>query len=539
MGAEIGRDALKGSLTDESDDPFRGDSEEDGESEGTDDRDRRDQESEGPSAMDIDAEVDEDEEIDSDEAFGEGDEQRFQSFTFKGNQEAKNMNNKRVADGQKSNGETLNYVEDRSNKLDDRSGGNDGSDRDANSSDHGMNNGRGNSNDDDTELDSDLDNDIDDEASDLVSNTEITSSLHPRAASFDRAAIRAIMASEQKSAIENITAATKADVSKGAAVKQQRASFDTLLNTRIRLQKALIVTNSLSANGDVPTILSDSDRAAIEAAEAAALSLFDMLTALRESLPFVITGVNTGTSKKRPLSATLSTSTPDIHGSLLDQEQDYVHVRRAILDRWARKTHAASSLLSINKFSQTATQPLSSVLDMQLSSSNIDRLVKRTQAPRSCAPLQASKGSEDSLIYDDADWYALLLRDLIDTKLSSTSVPTNILPRAATSSNSAVVDNVTALAGFRREAKTYRRDVDTKASKGRKMRYTVHEKLQNFMAPQDLGVWGERQMDELFGSLLGKRIRGGLGEGTGSRSGSEEPEADGLVNGLKLFAEAR
>ena len=51
-----------------------------------------------------------------------------------------------------------------------------------------------------------------------------------------------------------------------------------------------------------------------------------------------------------------------------------------------------------------------------------------------------------------------------------------------------------------------KKSVDTKASKGRKMRYTVHEKLQNFMAPEDLGSWGERQRAELFGSLFGRKV---------------------------------
>ena len=57
-----------------------------------------------------------------------------------------------------------------------------------------------------------------------------------------------------------------------------------------------------------------------------------------------------------------------------------------------------------------------------------------------------------------------------------------------------------------REAKT-KRHVDTRASKDRKMRYTVQEKLQNFMVPEDRGMWGKRQTDELFGSLLGAQMR--------------------------------
>jgi protein AATF/BFR2 len=47
--------------------------------------------------------------------------------------------------------------------------------------------------------------------------------------------------------------------------------------------------------------------------------------------------------------------------------------------------------------------------------------------------------------------------------------------------------------------------VDTKASKGRKLRYHVHEKLLNFMAPQPRGTWHESMIEELFSNLLGGR----------------------------------
>ena len=57
--------------------------------------------------------------------------------------------------------------------------------------------------------------------------------------------------------------------------------------------------------------------------------------------------------------------------------------------------------------------------------------------------------------------------------------------------------------------------VDTKASKGRRLRYGVHEKLMDFMAPvgeKVLGWWEERQVGELFASLLGRRGEDERGE---------------------------
>lgn len=90
----------------------------------------------------------------------------------------------------------------------------------------------------------------------------------------------------------------------------------------------------------------------------------------------------------------------------------------------------------------------------------------------------------------------------------------------------------------RRELKV-KKPVDTKASKGRKMRYTMHEKLQNFMAPDDRGTWGERQRDELFGGLLGRKVKLGEDEeGVDGEDGDGEgSEMDGEVEveGLRLF----
>jgi protein AATF/BFR2 len=83
-----------------------------------------------------------------------------------------------------------------------------------------------------------------------------------------------------------------------------------------------------------------------------------------------------------------------------------------------------------------------------------------------------------------------------------------------------------------REARTKRTGVDTKASKGRKVRYTVHEKLQNFMAPEDRENWTERAREELFGSLFGRRL--GLGEDEDAVS-DEEEDVNAGEDGLMLF----
>lgn len=76
-----------------------------------------------------------------------------------------------------------------------------------------------------------------------------------------------------------------------------------------------------------------------------------------------------------------------------------------------------------------------------------------------------------------------------------------------------------------------RKNVDTKASKGRKMRYNVHEKLQNYMAPEDRGSWEEEAVERFFGTLLGQKMTLVEEDVNGDEVEGLEPEEEGL----KLF----
>jgi protein AATF/BFR2 len=332
----------------------------------------------------------------------------------------------------------------------------------------------------------------------------------PSTDGIDRAEIRKLMADDHKTVAANLSQSARADAEKGHAVKKQRAAFDALLSLRIKLQKALVAVNSIPlAEQEEITINSDQD--AMRKAETAAITLFNNLTSLRSSLDSARSGQKRKYSGLSP-SADLS-STWDSTNSL---ESSSLTHRNSTLDFWSTKCRATTAVQT-RKLTTQNERSLTDVLNSHLS--DLSRLVSRTRLPRSCAPLQAAKlsqprqeASEADLsslpIYDDADFYTLLLQTLISQRSDDTSaLPISMEPWQAA-----------------REAKV-RKVVDTRASKGRKLRYTVHEKLQNFMAPEDRSSWGERQCDELFGSLFGRSV--GLGEG-------DEEEDDG--EGLRLFA---
>ncbi|MCJ1337989.1 rRNA-processing protein bfr2 [Bachmanniomyces sp. S44760] len=514
-GARVDRDHLAAEDTD--DDPFgsggSGESQQD-ESEGSGGADYDD-----PDDVDLPGVGGQDEDIDSEEAFEDGDEKWFQGFQFRGSRTRKS--------------EGMNGVEDHDHSGDEVESG---------SSEEGLF-------DDDSmvssheqdEKDSPTSTGSDDESMDGESDID-----HVRP--DDRAALRKMMAEEQKSVVATISQATKADAEKGTAVRQQRSTFDALLNTRIRLQKSLVATNSISGHeGDSRASINNE---AIQAAETAALTLWNNLNTLRSGISPKPTSAPSN-PKKRPFSATISTASSLLWDNMTAHEGTHLPLRRNTLNKWSEKVHIASTLPTHNKLTNQPThQSLTSVLDAQLSPPNLDRLIQPTKTPRSCAPIQAaasqSKSSTTtnttttkiqppnpppSQIYDDADFYTLLLRELVDQRISDP----NPKPHPSSTIHPLPLQNLTLTA--HREAKSHRQ-VDTKASKGRKMRYTVHEKLMDFMAPDDrLLTWGGRQVDELFGGLLGRRrVEIGEGEEEGEGEGERNGDGDGgEEEGLRLF----
>ncbi|KAE9977935.1 hypothetical protein BLS_001027 [Venturia inaequalis] len=386
-------------------------------------------------------------------------------------------------------------------------------------------------------LDSESDDNEGSEEEDDTSGTEFSDEdaapsrpSKPENNPIDRAELRKLMVQDQKSVATTLTEGAKADAEKGKAVQAQRKVFDTLLNTRIKLQKALVVANSLSAI-DIDENEVKESKDVVSAAEDAALKLWNNINSLRTSLQSSRTG-----SKRSHSEYTSDTPLSTLWEDTERYENSQIQHRNSTLNFWSTKCRAtsASATQGQNRLNQSAReQQLSDVLTGHLS--DISRLVSKTRLARSCAPIQAaatSKNSkaveekEDALpIYDDADFYSTLLQSLISqrsseatTSLGNLNLNMNMQPWEAA-----------------REAKV-KKVVDTKASKGRKLRYTVHEQIQNFMAPEDRGAWGERQAEDLFGALFGrKEILGEVADGLGHEE-MDDWENEG--EGLKLFARA-
>lgn len=472
--------------------------EQESEDEGDEDDDEDDEEFDDPETADLERDEAEanDSEISSDNALGESDEERFQDFTFRGSSKPKKPVSKSkratAADFMSSSDEGGEGGADVDEDEDEMSGVElDGSDSEEDDMDDGLDalvDGAGDSDDEseeddeeDEEDDEDEDASDDEEESDDDEKEKKAKSVKPVMAAFSN----------------------RTDVSKGLAIREQRKVYDGLLNLRIRLQKALIAANTFAAIEDSP----EPESEPYEAAEEAAIKLLNTISSLKDNFG----SSRAGDKRKRELDASMTTQ--EIWEQMQAEEERAVKVREASLDKWSRKVQSVDTTRDNLK---SRKDTLVTALQEQLLNPD-NRLAKRSRVPRSCAPAQAAKGvTQDDDIYDDADFYQVLLKELVDQRTvdgssaSAGAVPTVMLTAA-------------------KEVKT-RKNVDRKASKGRKMRFTVHEKLQNFMAPEDRRAWEQEAIDRFFGTLFGRKME--LNE---DESDDDDMEVDAEEAGLRLF----
>ncbi|CAG7847893.1 SubName: Full=Uncharacterized protein {ECO:0000313/EMBL:CCA74523.1} [Serendipita indica DSM 11827] len=325
--------------------------------------------------------------------------------------------------------------------------------------------------------------------------------------------------------------ARDADRLKGKAISRQIDVWDALLDARIRIQKASSTCNTLPTHADLQTLLhSEKAQKAVESFLKETIHLSNELVELQETLIESGPVVNLDRDaepprKKRKVENGLQCLATDLKAASKDLtvfEQQYHPYLLATLQKWSAKIQAVnpSALLpsSRNAFRTNRNAHLKPINDLiQESLSDHSRLVSRTRVRRGPPRMNAGQeidtdvegktlGKDDLELFDDTDFYQQLLRDVIEGQTANASGETNLDARP----------------------KKVKKLVDTRASKGRKLRYEVHEKIQNFMVPIPLisDGWHEEKIDDLFSSLLGN----GIGDG-------QEKQAVGMAirDGFRIF----
>ncbi|GLV40452.1 Apoptosis antagonizing transcription factor [Carabus blaptoides fortunei] len=320
-------------------------------------------------------------------------------------------------------------------------------------------------------------------------------------------------------------------VKKGNCVRNQLSIWENLLETRIQLQKCLITSNKLPQFDVFENFNVDNDFKAASTKTkhiiTKALNNFLILQSLllkqypetksllKESNSAKI---EEGSDEEIPSDSDAEMESekeeesdeeekmPKKRRKLIDFEQDirtrhdkYKDYRNTIIQKWHDKTRLM--IAKNNAGSTSILQHINYVLDDR------SKLVRRTQLKRSEYDVIGKEKSEDintesekhahpsklpeeydTEIYDDDDFYHQLLRELIEFKSTDVTDPVQMSRQWI------------ALQNLRSKMK---RKIDTKATKGRKIRYAVHSKLINFMAPIDNSSWTDEAKTELYASLFG------------------------------------
>lgn len=343
-----------------------------------------------------------------------------------------------------------------------------------------------------------------------------------------------------------------AEVKKGKAVHSQLLIWDSILELRIQLQKLLVLANQFPKQDRYPLFRAaalEEDKKngnlinqASKSLEYVMNQLLTLQEQLRDSYPEIRSLFSTGGGKESPEDE-IDSEDEEIPSDTEEEEEageegdgqvaattakrkhpnqghpkkpskfrkmdacvaaaaefwkKFEPYRNSTIDKWYERTRLLSGKVG-RGFASLEQSPVKQIEHILIDE---ERLLRRTQTKRTSYKILGSEvaadGEEqqpgapevDPEIFDDDDFYHHLLREIIERKTSN-------------------VDNPVALSRQWLEIQKLRskvkRKVDTRASKGRKIRYDIIPKLVNYMAPLDMSTYSEEAKTELFGSLFGQK----------------------------------
>ncbi|XP_020277721.1 protein AATF-like [Pseudomyrmex gracilis] len=331
----------------------------------------------------------------------------------------------------------------------------------------------------------------------------------------------------------------RAEIEKGNCVRNQLKLWENLLEMRIKMQKCVITSNQMPQYNTYKEFKSDMEFSKkVNETKNNLMHTLDKMLQLRDLLLMQYPETNqlcVGSKKRKtdeeentntddPMDEEIPSDTEgeeengekssagedaesaeepvprkrlkynDYERVLNENYNSYKEYRDSVIKKWNDKTRIVGSLTKKGSGQTTLKQ-------IEFALSDMAKLRKRSQLKRSeysivgkSSPVQDNDGRRfqeyDTEIYDDDDFYHQLLRDLIEYKSSDMTDPIMLSKQWIHLQN------------MRRRLK---RKIDTRATKGRRVRYNVHNKLVNFMAPITIyDTWTDNAKNELYNSLFGK-----------------------------------
>ncbi|KAH3759169.1 apoptosis-antagonizing transcription factor [Pelomyxa schiedti] len=267
-----------------------------------------------------------------------------------------------------------------------------------------------------------------------------------------------------------------AEMERGQHVKHQRQLWDKFLDLRIRLQPLVIMANSLPLPEQQPRFR-QINSSGYESAISSVSSLLDNLNDISESLYSRIPDMRTGDGlvvRKRAA----TTSLDELWADMESRQKAFDEWKWAVIGKWEARTKVADVSKQFTAINLGLVEHIKSVCE------NKTGLLKRTQVNRTRAraigapkapkvekgPLQpgqlvveapVGKDKFEPEMFDDNDWYPFLFHDLSD----NSSLPEEGL------------DMLRLVQDKQREKKLELSAIH------RRIRYDIHTRLANFMAP--------------------------------------------------------
>ncbi|KAF6038276.1 AATF [Bugula neritina] len=300
------------------------------------------------------------------------------------------------------------------------------------------------------------------------------------------------------------------DVMRGKAVQNQIKLWEIFLELRIEMQKLLNASNQLPQHDIWPQLQAEdsADEQRILPDEINAVS--ESCIALSDELLYLQTALEGGQLPMRVAKRPLG-EVEEVIGKRFKASQSR---RDDVIQKWDDKTRLSVAASSRRKGAENSPQSILSQIQYILSDRN--RLLLRTRQKRNNLKVigkstveevsadktpeneadidkkkQAQSHSIDNEIFNDDDFYHQLLRELIEQRTNRSDDPVAMSRQWLE---------------FQALRKQVKRTIDTRASKGRKLRYNVMPKLVNFMAPIISSMeWDDDRKDQLFTSLFDQK----------------------------------
>ncbi|XAR54177.1 hypothetical protein NMG60_11029199 [Bertholletia excelsa] len=306
---------------------------------------------------------------------------------------------------------------------------------------------------------------------------------------------------QEQSLLSNLKRNKGEDVLKGQSVKNQKALWDKTLELRFSLQKVFASSNKLPKE-PLKSSFCDSNENVVEAyldlitlSKETLDSILELQKALLEKNPSITqaTDGNSAHPSKKSESLGSSNGEGDKEWSdICEMHNRIAPFRDKSIDKWQRKTQvttgAAAMKGKLHAFNQNISEQVASYMrdpsrmikNMQLKRSTVAMFGAVPDGERNTKDQDANVDGDPELL-DDSEFYQQLLKEFFETFDPTSSE--------------------TAFYALKRMQTKKRKIVDRRASKSRKIRYNIHEKIVNFMAPQpmDLPDTAPKLFENLFG----------------------------------------